>query len=170
MIVDLPDDDAEIEELPDGSAIVRMEDSFRGPADEEDFYENLAETMNLYDLEKIGSRYLDLIDKDRQDREKRDKQYAEGLRRTGLGDDAPGGANFMGASRVVHPVMADRRQGQGRDELGASGGQHRPDSYAFPNEKACRLQRLVGRDPAADDQKYAFARHRSRCLRMCSAH
>lgn len=107
MIVDLPDEDAEIEELPDGSAIVRMEDSFRGPADEEDFYENLAETMNLYDLEKIGSRYLDLIDKDRQDREKRDKQYAEGLRRTGLGDDAPGGANFMGASRVVHPVMAE---------------------------------------------------------------
>ena len=106
-IVDLPDESAEVEEMPDGSAVVTMEDDFRGPADEEDFYENLADTIDLYDLEKISMRYLDLVDKDRQDREKRDKQYAEGLRRTGLGDDAPGGANFMGASRVVHPVMAE---------------------------------------------------------------
>jgi hypothetical protein len=107
MIVDLPDENAEIEELPDGSAVVTMEDNFRGPSDKEDFYENLAETMDLYDMEKIAMRYADLIDKDKQDREKRDKQYAEGLRRTGLGDDAPGGANFMGASRVVHPIMAE---------------------------------------------------------------
>jgi len=51
--------------------------------------------------------YLELIDKDKVDREKRDKQYEEGLRRTGLGNDSPGGANFNGASKVVHPVMAE---------------------------------------------------------------
>ena len=107
VIVDLPDESAEVEELPDGSAVVTMDDDFRGPADKEDFYENLANTLDLFDLEKISLRYLDLVEKDKQDREKRDKQYAEGLRRTGLGDDAPGGANFMGASRVVHPVMAE---------------------------------------------------------------
>ena len=63
--------------------------------------------MNLYDLDKVGMRYLDLIEKDKEAREQRDKQYEEGLKRTGLGNDSPGGAQFMGASKVVHPVMAE---------------------------------------------------------------
>jgi hypothetical protein len=105
-VADIPDEDLAVEELDDGSAIVNLED-FNGPKEDEDFYSNLAETINLYDLEKIGMRYLDLIDKDKEAREKRDKQYEEGLKRTGLGDDAPGGANFFGASKVVHPIMAE---------------------------------------------------------------
>ena len=52
-------------------------------------------------------RYIKLLDKDRESREERDKQYEEGLKRTGMGKDAPGGAQFMGASKVVHPVMAE---------------------------------------------------------------
>jgi hypothetical protein len=96
----------EIEELDDGSAIVHM-DEYKGPDEDEEFYSNLAETVNLYDINGIAMRYLDLIDKDKEAREKRDKQYEEGIKRTGLGDDAPGGANFMGASKVVHPVMAE---------------------------------------------------------------
>ena len=94
-----------VEELPDGSAVVTLDEE--DSEEDEDFYENLAETVAIYDLEKIAARYLDLVDKDKDAREKRDKQYEEGIRRTGLGDDAPGGANFMGASRVVHPVMAE---------------------------------------------------------------
>jgi hypothetical protein len=104
--VDLMQFDTDVEELSDGSAIVHL-DEYKGPAEDEDFYSNLAETTNLYDLEKIGMRYLDLIKKDKEAREKRDKQYEEGIRRTGMGDDAPGGATFMGASKVVHPVMAE---------------------------------------------------------------
>lgn len=104
--VDLMQFDNDVEELDDGSAIVRLEE-FKGPTEDEDFYSNLAETVNLYDLEKIGMRYLDLIKKDKEAREKRDKQYEEGIRRTGMGDDAPGGATFFGASKVVHPVMAE---------------------------------------------------------------
>ena len=74
-IVDLPEEgDLEVEELDDGSAIASMGD-FKGPTEDEDFYSNLAETINLYDLEKIGMRYLDLIEKDKEAREKRDKQY-----------------------------------------------------------------------------------------------
>jgi hypothetical protein len=84
-----------------------MSDDFKGPSEDEDFYENLAEVVNLRDLEDLCSRYLDLIDKDKQARELRDKQYEEGLKRTGLGNDAPGGANFLGASKTVHPVMAE---------------------------------------------------------------
>jgi len=105
--VDLPDELSDVQELPDGSAIVQMDDHFKGPADDEDFYSNLAETMNTWDMEGLALKYLDFIDKDKEAREKRDKQYEEGIRRTGMGDDAPGGATFMGASKVVHPVMAE---------------------------------------------------------------
>ena len=105
--VELELDDSDIEELPDGSAVVSM-DKYKGPDEDEDFYSNLAEeTVDLYDLDKIALRYLDLIAKDKDARSQRDKQYEEGIRRTGMGNDAPGGATFMGASKVVHPVMAE---------------------------------------------------------------
>jgi hypothetical protein len=104
--IEMDMEDADVEELPDGSAVVQME-GFKGPSEDEDFYANLAETLNLYDIEKIASRYVDLIENDKESREKRDKQQEEGLKRTGMGDDAPGGAMFFGASKVVHPVMAE---------------------------------------------------------------
>ena len=100
------DEQPEVEELPDGSAIVRLDD-LKGPEDNPDFYENLAEKFDANDLSSVALKYLDLIEKDKDAREERDKQYEEGLRRTGLGHDAPGGAQFMGASKVVHPVMAE---------------------------------------------------------------
>jgi hypothetical protein len=102
----MPGEEPELEEMPDGSVVVNMGD-YKGPDEDEDFYGNLAETINVHELQSLSMRYLDLIEKDKEAREKRDKQYEEGLRRTGLGDDAPGGANFFGASKVVHPVMAE---------------------------------------------------------------
>jgi len=103
----LPGEEPDVEELPDGSAVVKLQD-FKGPAEDEDFYANLAEeVISVRELESLALRYIDLIDNDRQARKKRDKQYEEGLRRTGMGDDAPGGAQFLGASKVVHPMMAE---------------------------------------------------------------
>ena len=102
----LNQDESDVEELPDGSAIVRLE-NLKGPDETPDFYENLADKMKEWDLDNIALKYLDLIEKDKEAREDRDKQYEDGLRRTGLGNDAPGGAQFMGASKVVHPVMAE---------------------------------------------------------------
>lgn len=90
-------------ELEDGSAEVLINET-ESPSS---FYDNLAETLPPQDLEGIASKLLDLIEKDKKAREKRDKQYEDGLRRTGLGDDAPGGAQFNGASRVVHPILAE---------------------------------------------------------------
>ena len=95
----------EIEELPDGSAIVREPDS--GPKEDSDFYSNLADEMDMLDLSGLALKYTEMVDIDRKARENRDKQYEDGLRRTGMGNDAPGGANFQGASKVVHPVMAE---------------------------------------------------------------
>jgi chaperonin GroES len=105
-MVELPDEMSEIEELPDGSAVVNLE-GFKGPQENEDFYQNLADEFDPVELSQIAMRYINLIEKDKRAREERDKQYEEGLKRTGLGNDAPGGAQFQGASRVVHPVMAE---------------------------------------------------------------
>jgi hypothetical protein len=99
--------EADIEELPDGSAIVKMPNN--GPMENEDFYQNLADSDDFdpFDLQKLALKYQDLIRKDKESRKKRDEQYEEGIRRTGMGNDAPGGAQFTGASKVVHPVMAE---------------------------------------------------------------
>lgn len=105
--VDMPDEEIdEVEEMPDGSAVVTMQE-FNGPSENEDFYQNLADVIDPFELERVGMRYLELIDKDKEARKERDKQYEDGLKRTGLGHDAPGGAQFNGASKVVHPVMAE---------------------------------------------------------------
>ena len=105
MLVEFDMEESEVEELPDGSAIVKME--LGGPDENEDFYSNMAEKMPETELSGLALKYLDLIEKDKEARKKRDEQYEEGIRRTGLGNDAPGGANFQGASKVVHPVMAE---------------------------------------------------------------
>jgi hypothetical protein len=98
--------ESEIIENEDGSVIVNFQEKL-SPRSEPQFYENLAEVLDEDILEGLAADYLDLIDVDRESREQRDKQYEEGLRRTGLGKDAPGGATFDGASKVVHPIMAE---------------------------------------------------------------
>ena len=105
-MVEIDEDDAsDVEDTEDGGAIVRMGEE-DAPGDSE-FYANLAEDMPDSELNALSTRFLDLISKDKEARKKRDEQYEEGIRRTGLGDDAPGGAQFQGASKVVHPMMTE---------------------------------------------------------------
>ena len=101
-VVDLPE--IEMEEQADGSAIVMLDD---GPEFNPEFYDNLADIIDPSTLSALSSRYLDLLETDKEARSLRDKQYEEGIKRTGMGNDAPGGATFMGASKVVHPAMAE---------------------------------------------------------------
>lgn len=96
----------DVQDTDDGGAIVAMSQD-REVTDEEDFYSNIADELDQNDLDALCTELLEKIDYDKQSREKRDKQYEEGLRRTGLGDDAPGGANFQGASKVVHPMLTE---------------------------------------------------------------
>lgn len=107
-MLDLEPGEAEEEviELEDGSVVINYK-PVEGPNQNPEFYANLAETFDEAVLGSLATEYLDLIDVDREARKERDKQYEEGLRRTGLGKDAPGGATFDGASKVVHPVMAE---------------------------------------------------------------
>lgn len=104
------DDEGEpdVEENEDGSATVKFdEDAPERPLSSGDFLENLAEILPEEELNRISSLMCDAFDRDKEARKKRDEQYAEGIRRTGLGNDAPGGADFDGASRAVHPVLME---------------------------------------------------------------
>ena len=96
----------EVIELEDGSVVVNFKEK-QSPTKNPEFYENLADVFDEDILNGLAQEYLDFIDVDQESRKQRDKQYEEGLRRTGLGKDAPGGATFDGASKVVHPVMAE---------------------------------------------------------------
>ena len=96
----------ELIELDDGSVIVNYTEK-SSPLKNPEFYSNLAEVFDESELLGLANEYLDYIEVDKEARKQRDKQYEEGLRRTGLGKDAPGGAVFDGASKVVHPVMAE---------------------------------------------------------------
>ena len=98
--------DEEVIELEDGSVVINYKPT-EGPNQNPEFYANLAEEFDEGTLDALAYEYLDLIDVDKEARKERDKQYEDGLRRTGLGKDAPGGATFDGASKVVHPVMAE---------------------------------------------------------------
>jgi hypothetical protein len=102
-----PDEvEQEVIELDDGSVIVNYQEK-SSPLKDPEFYANMAEELDESILDQLATEYLDYIDVDKEARRQRDKQYEEGLRRTGLGKDAPGGATFDGASKVVHPVMAE---------------------------------------------------------------
>lgn len=102
-----PEDvEQEVIEQEDGSVIVNFIPK-SSPKEAPEFYANLAEVFDEDVLNGLAQEYLDLIDVDKESRKQRDKQYEEGLRRTGLGKDAPGGATFDGASKVVHPIMAE---------------------------------------------------------------
>jgi len=96
----------EVIEMEDGSVVVNFIPT-KSPQEAPEFYSNLAEEFDDSLLQSLANEYLDLIDVDQESRKQRDKQYEEGLKRTGLGKDAPGGATFDGASKVVHPVMAE---------------------------------------------------------------
>jgi chaperonin GroES len=104
--VGITPDDADTKELEDGGALITMSDA-RDVKRSMEFYTNLAEDMDESELNDIATKILDLLDKDEIARKERDKQYEDGLRRTGLGNDSPGGADFEGASKVTHPLMLE---------------------------------------------------------------
>ena len=104
--VELEDVDNEVEDTEDGGAIIRE----KNDVDHATKLAHFANIVDEVDQDLLKTAISDLIEKignDKEAREKRDKQYEEGLRRTGLGDDAPGGAQFSGANKVVHPMLVE---------------------------------------------------------------
>lgn len=92
----------------DGGAIVKTGEpqEHEPPADEDDFYRNLVPELDPTELSRLGLELYERIEFDKQSREDRDKKYEEGIKRTGLGDEVPGGASFVGASVATHPMLS----------------------------------------------------------------
>lgn len=103
---DAPDD---VEYTDDGGAIVKIGDDEEeeDPALLREFYADISTTFPDSELQTLATTLFDDIERDKRSREKRDKQYAEAIKRTGLGKEAPGGADFEGASKVVHPMLTE---------------------------------------------------------------
>tara|TARA_R110000868_G_scaffold26805_7_gene102851 strand:- start:4234 stop:7116 length:2883 start_codon:yes stop_codon:yes gene_type:complete len=95
----------EVEDTDDGGAYVTMSDA--AEVKDDSHWANLAEDMDESELQMIALDLVQKIERDQESRKKRVEQYEEGLRRTGLGDDAPGGAQFNGASKAVHPIITE---------------------------------------------------------------
>ena len=105
--VELESEKSDVEDTDDGGAIVTIEEEGTEYNENQEFYANLAEDIPETSLKELATDLLDAIARDKEARKLRDKQYEEGIKRTGLGDDAPGGAQFQGASRVVHPILTE---------------------------------------------------------------
>jgi chaperonin GroES len=105
--IEVDETESDVEDTEDGGAIVKMDDGEATRAASEEHFANLVDEVDQAALSVIVSELLDKIELDKKAREKRDKLYEEGLRRTGMGDDAPGGAQFTGATKVVHPMLIE---------------------------------------------------------------
>lgn len=104
-MVEVPEEELDVEDTPDGGAVIKMESITVTQGS--DHFANKVEEVSATELKKVIRELLTKINRDKEARQKRDKQYEEGLRRTGLGDDAPGGAQFSGANKVVHPMLVE---------------------------------------------------------------
>jgi len=96
----------DVTDTDDGGAIVRLNDE-DGVSKTYEFYDNIVESISEDVLTKLGTTLKDAIERDKKSRKRRDKEYAQAIKRTGLGDEAPGGAEFTGASKVVHPMLTE---------------------------------------------------------------
>src|SRR6267154_1444155 len=106
--IDTPPGTGSVEDAEDGGWLVTVGQELVPERESEtgEFYANLAdEIIPGLVLDRIATDLLQKIDEDKESRKPRDDQYDEGIRRTGIGKDAPGGAPFDGASKVVHPML-----------------------------------------------------------------
>ena len=96
---------SDVIDTDDGGAIIRLEDEVKRPNRE--WFDNIADDFDDATKSKICTRLLQDIERDRRAREKREKDYEEAIKRTGLGKETPGGADFEGASKAVHPMLTE---------------------------------------------------------------
>lgn len=96
-----------VTDTDDGGAIIQSETAEEDdpPADENEFYRNLVEELDSSQLSQFTTELLERIEYDKKSREPRDKQYEEGIKRTGLGGEEMSKPAFEGASQATHPMM-----------------------------------------------------------------
>lgn len=97
-----------VTDTDDGGAIVKTDDAEEddAPADESDFYRNLVDELDATQLSQFTAELLERIEYDKESRGDRDKQYEEGIKRTGLGGEEVSAPAFDGASKATHPMLS----------------------------------------------------------------
>ena len=70
-------------------------------------YENLAAKMDKDKLDKIAQELIELVEQDEDTRDDWNRRVEQGLKYLGVSEDKAGGADFEGASKVVHPLLMD---------------------------------------------------------------
>jgi hypothetical protein len=106
-IVEFEPDSPDVVDTEDGGAIVTLIEEMEEGFEQGEFYDNLATQIPEGEMDEVATRLLEEIERDKESRSLRDKQYEEAIKRTGLGKEAPGGAEFQGASKVVHPMLTE---------------------------------------------------------------
>lgn len=101
---DQSDNDGDSDSSPEDESVEEFE---LNELETPDFYDNLVESLPLDEESKLATKYLDLIETDKDAVKERQKLYADGIKRTGLSGDYIGGADFDGASKAVHPGLAE---------------------------------------------------------------
>ncbi len=106
QIMEFEQPQSDVVETDDGGAIVNLggEESVEKTYE---FYDNIIDSFEQHELTTLATQLDEAIERDKKARERRDKEYAEAIKRTGLGKEAPGGAEFQGASRAVHPMLTE---------------------------------------------------------------
>lgn len=97
-----------VTDTDDGGAIVQTDEApdDEPPADEDDFYANLVPDLDPSQLSQFTTELLERVEYDKQSRADRDKQYEEGIKRTGLGGEDVSPPAFDGASKATHPMIS----------------------------------------------------------------
>jgi hypothetical protein len=97
-----------VTDTDDGGAIVQTDEETDDtpPADEDDFYANLVPHLDTSQLSEFTVELLERIDYDKKSRADRDKQYEEGIKRTGLAGEDVSPPAFDGGSSATHPMIS----------------------------------------------------------------
>lgn len=115
-------------------------------ADREEWFSNLALEMTESDLGKISSELLDAFNEDQQSRSEWDKISAKGINLLGVTEEKDNGP-FKGASRVIHPVIAEAQtqfQARAIAEMWPAGGPVKVDIVGkVTPEKTEQQQRVA---------------------------
>ena len=77
----------EVIDTDDGGAIIKMGDDEGKPNRE--WFDNIADDFEEGVKTKIATRLMEDIERDKKAREKREKDYEEAIKRTGLGKETP---------------------------------------------------------------------------------
>lgn len=143
-----------------GDIVIQYEgSSVEQPTGEHD--ENLAEYMDENDRVALGTRLADMVEDDKESRERWEKRLLQGLEIIGVDEIPAEVAAFDGSSTVTHPAIAEamvRFQANAMEELFPAAGPVKTKVVGKSNpekeEQAVRVQDFMNYQLTEDDDEY----------------